>query len=259
VKSINRLAVLSHKRALQAAALIVGAVLLAGCGSPQRLKVHFLPGFVPGSQHIFNPAHIGVYPVQGAIAQGRFRVGAIYAANGTREHLLFVHDFGAAVTGALMKSLADAGLQPALVKSPSPARLPAGVDYLLVTTIEHVSVIKRFGSQVTVHGRYFTMRSQVKLSFVLSSRAAPVLFKGMIDGSEDEPPAPVHHEVFLPLETDPGESLSVAMSRAVGALMVEPGFQQSLPVIERPAPGAATAPTPTPAPGATPNPGPKHM
>jgi hypothetical protein len=226
---------------------------LVGCGSPQRLKVHYLPGLVPGSQHIFNPAHIGVYPAQGAIGQGRFRVGAIYAADGTQAQVLAVHDFGAAVTAAVMKSLRDAGLQPTLVRSPLPARLPAGVDYLLVTTVEQVSVVKRFGSQVTVHGQYFSMHSQVTLDFVLSSRAASELYKGAMVGSEDEPPAPVHHEIFLPLETDPAESLSVAMSRAVGALMLQPGFQQLLPVIERPAPSGAAAATP--AAGATPAPG----
>jgi hypothetical protein len=257
VRSISRLGALSHKHALTAALLIVGAVWLAGCGSPEPLKVHYLPGFVPGSERIFNPAHIGVYPAQGTLAQGRFKIGAIYSASGDSEHLLFVDDFGTTVTKAVMKSLADAGLQPVLIKSPSPARLPDGVDFLLVTTLEHVSVIKRFGSEVTVHGRYFTMRSEVKLSFLLSSRSAPVLFRGVMSGSEDEPPAPVHHEIFLPLETDPGESLSVAMSRAVGALMIQPGFQQSLPVIERSTPTPPVAPTP--AAGATPAPGPNHM
>jgi hypothetical protein len=257
VRSINRLGVLSHKRALAVAGLIVGAAWLAGCSSPQRLKVHYLPGFVPGSERIFHPAHIGVYPAQGALAEGQFRVGAIYSASGERERLLYIDDFGATVTRAVMKGLEDAGLQPVIVKSPSPARLPDGVDYLLVTTIERVSVIKRFGSQVTVHGRYFTMVSQVKLSFALSSRAAPALFKDVIDGNEEEPPAPVHREIFLPLETDPSESLSVAMSRAVGALMTRPGFQESLPVIERPAPTARV--TATPGAGATPTSGPKHM
>jgi hypothetical protein len=251
------LGVLSHKRALTVAALWVGAVWLAGCSSPQRLKVHYLPGFVPGSERIFHPAHIGVYPAQGTLAEGQFRVGAIYSASGERERLLFIDDFGASVTRAVTNALKDAGLQPVLVKSPSPARLPDGADYLLLTTIEHVSVVKRFGSQVTVHGRYFTMESQVKLSFTLSSRAVPVLFKGVMTGVEEEPPAPVHHEVFLPLETDPAESLSVAMSRAVGALMIQPGFQQSLPVIERPAPAARIAPTPQA--NATSLPGPAHM
>jgi hypothetical protein len=171
--------------------MIVGAVWLAGCGSPEPLKVHYLPGFVPGSERIFNPAHIGVYPAQGTLAQGRFKIGAIYSASGDSEHLLFVDDFGTTVTKAV------------------------------------------------------------------SSRSAPVLFRGVMSGSEDEPPAPVHHEIFLPLETDPGESLSVAMSRAVGALMIQPGFQQSLPVIERSTPTPPVAPTP--AAGATPAPGPNHM
>jgi hypothetical protein len=251
------LGVLNHKRALTLAALIVGAAWAAGCSSPQRLKVHYLPGFVPGSERIFHPAHIGVYPAQGALAEGQFRVGAIYSASGDIERPLFIGDFGAAVTRAVMSALKDAGLQPVLVKSPSPGRLPDGVDYLLVTTVERVSVIKRFGSRMTVHGQYFTMESKVKLSFVLASRVSPVLFKGVMDGTEYEPPAPVHHEEFLPLETDPGESLSVAMSRAVGTLMIQPVFQESLPLIERPAPTARVTPTPQANP--TPAPGPAHM
>jgi hypothetical protein len=244
VRSINRLGALNHSRAPTVAALIVCGIFLAGCSSPRRLKVHYLPGFVPGSERIFHPAHIGVYPAQGTLAEGEFRVGAIYSAAGERQSLLFVDDFGTAVTRAVMKALQDAGLQPVMVKSPSPARLPDGVDYLLVTTIEQVSVVKRFGSRMTVHGQYFTMASQVKLAFELYSRVSPVTFKGALTGNEEEPPAPVHHEEFLPLETDPGESLSVAMSRAVGTLMIQPGFQDSLPLIERPAPAARLTPTP---------------
>ncbi len=257
MRSINQLGVLNHNRALTLAALFVGAVWFAGCSSPEPLKVHYLPGFVPGSEHIFHPAHIGVYPAQGTLAQGRFRIGATYSASGASEHLLYIDDFGASVTRAVMNALEEAGLQPVLVKSPSPARLPNGVDYLLVTTVERVSVIKRFGSRMTVHGQYFTMVSQVKLSFELYSRASPVLFKGAVTGNEVEPPAPVHHEEFLPLETDPGESLSVAMSRALGALMIQPGFQKALPIIERPAPAARL--TPTPGANATPSREPAHM
>jgi hypothetical protein len=257
VRSINRLGVLNHKRALTLAALIVCAVWSAGCGSPEPLKVHYLPGFVPGSEHIFHPAHIGVYPAQGTLAQGQFRVGAIYSASGASQRLLYIDDFGALVTRAVMNALEEAGLQPVLVNSRSPARLPDGVDYLLVTTIDRVSVIKRFGSRMTVHGQYFTMASQVKLSFELYSRASPVLFKSAVAGNEEEPPAPVHHEEFLPLETDPGESLSVAMSRALGALMIQPGFQEALPIIERPTPTAIF--TPTPSADATPSREPAHM
>jgi hypothetical protein len=251
------LSVLNHKRAIALAAMVAIAMWLGGCGSPQRLKVRYLPGFVPGSEHIFHPARIAVFPAMGEMAPGRVKVGAIYAADGTLQHDLYANDLGATVTAAVMRSLADAGLKPTLLASASPKDLPAGVDFLLVTTIQEVSVFKRFGAEKTVHGQYFTMQSRVKLGFELSSRAAPVRFKGATTGTEDEPPPPVHKEIFLPLETDPGESLSVALSRAVGALMLQSGFRQSLPTILRPTP----TPVPPPTPRASPAPaqGPTRM
>jgi hypothetical protein len=251
------LAVLNHKRALAAVLLIACALIFAACGSPPPLRLRYLPGIVAGSQRIFHPAHIGIFPTQVMYGGNRLRVGAVYAPDGTKERLLFVDDFGAAVTQALTQALGDAGLDPVIVKSPSSARLPDGVDYLLVTTVKHVSIDKRFGSEMTVHGRYFTMHARVELAWVLSSRAAPDLAKGTIIGTEDEPPAPVHREVFLPLETDPAESLSVAMSRAVGELMISPGFQQALPVIARAVP--APVPSVSSGPAATPTPASSHM
>jgi hypothetical protein len=50
---------------------------------------------------------------------------------------------------------------------------------------------------------------------------------------EDEPPKPAGGEVFFPLETDPAESLSVALSRAIGALLVDPRFRAVFPARAR--------------------------
>ena len=57
------------------------------------------------------------------------------------------------------------------------------------------------------------------------------------------PTNPVGAEVFLPLETEPVESLSVAMSRAVGNLILDPKFRGTLPMR-----AIATTPTASPAP-----------
>jgi hypothetical protein len=73
------------------------------------------------------------------------------------------------------------------------------------------------------------------------------LYSGEISGIESEPPNPVGGEVFLPLETLPAESLSVALSRAVGSLMLQAQFRRALPLHPS---EAASSPTPA-APSAT--------
>jgi hypothetical protein len=90
----------------------------------------------------------------------------------------------------------------------------------------------------------------VRARITLSDRVGAVLYSGEISGIESEPPNPVGGEVFLPLETLPAESLSVALSRAIGSLMLQPQFRGSLPL--QPA-EAASPPTPA-APSATPSP-----
>jgi hypothetical protein len=74
------------------------------------------------------------------------------------------------------------------------------------------------------------MRAVVRVKFELKNRDGAVLYSDEISGIENEPPNPVGAEVFLPLETEPAESLSVALSRAVGRLMLQPGFRDALPV-----------------------------
>jgi hypothetical protein len=205
------------------------------------MRLHYLPGFVPGSERIFAPARIAVLPAAGASAAGRIRIGAVYAADGSLERALYVQDLGRSVTGAVIRALGDAGLKPAL-SGPlrhGAASLPVGVDFVLTTSIEEVSIAKRYGADETVHGQYFAMKAKLRLKFTLASRANPDLYSAEMIGTEDEPPVPVGGEVFLPLETDPQESLSVAMSRAVGALMLQSGFRAPLPI-------AAAAPAASP-------------
>ena len=88
---------------------------------------------------------------------------------------------------------------------------------------------KRFGANQTIHGQYFTMRAVVRVKYDLRNRDGAVIYSGDVSGTENEPPNPVGAEVFLPLETDPAESLSVALSRAVGQLMLQPAFRDALP------------------------------
>lgn len=200
------------------------------------MRLHYLPGFVPGSERIFGPVRIAVMPPDGAIATGRVRVGGVYSADGTVERSFYAEDLGGVVSAAVIRALADAGLKP-VASEPlrhGAASLPVGIDYVLATSIELASINQRFGTEQTVHGQYFEMKAKVRIKFTLSSRAKPDLYTGEILGTENEPPAPVGGEVFLPLETDPGESMSVALSRAVGALMLQSGFRTALPQASQP-------------------------
>ncbi len=81
----------------------------------------------------------------------------------------------------------------------------------------------------------------MRAKFELRNRDGQVIYSGEISGIENEPPNPVGAEVFLPLETEPVESLSVALSRAVGQLMLQPDFRAALPMR-----AAVTTPASTP-------------
>jgi len=96
----------------------------------------------------------------------------------------------------------------------------------IATEIESVSVDQRFGRQRTIHGQYFSMTAQVKLRFSVGSQRQR--YSIATTGSETEPPTPVGGEAFLPLETDPAESLSVALSRAIGTLVLQPEFRRAI-------------------------------
>jgi hypothetical protein len=202
----------------------------SGCARREVLQLHYLNGFVPGTRAIFAPAKIAVAPIAGGLASGNHDVGDVSSATGEREEILSVSNAGDALHQALISGLADAGLKPiARDTDLDPKNLPQGIDLILSCELEQLQVIKRFGRAHSVHGQYFTMTSRVGLKFTLRNRNGAKLFENDELGCEEEPPKPVGGEVFFPLETEPAESLSVAMSRAIGSLLANPGFRKVLP------------------------------
>jgi hypothetical protein len=194
---------------------------------------------VAGSQNVFRPVKISVPPTTGSVDSGNSQIGAIYVADGTVQTPLVVADAPGTFNHALLKGLGDAGLVPvALDSNSADGKPPEGSDFILTSELEQIEVNKRFEAKQTIHGQYFTMRAVVRAKFELRNRDGAVLYSGEISGLENEPPNPVGAEVFLPLETEPTESLSVALSRAVGLLMLQPKFRDALPL-------RAAAPTPT--------------
>ncbi|MGA7870837.1 MAG: hypothetical protein WCA22_08045 [Candidatus Binatus sp.] len=227
--------------------MVALALAMSGCKPRTRIDLHYLPGFVPGSQNVFRPAKIAVPPTTRDFGAGDSEVGAIYAADGTVQTPLAVADAADAFNAALLRGLADAGLVPvALDSSPDDGKPPEGADFILGSRLEQLEVNKRFGANWTIHGQYFTMRAVVRAKFELKNRDGAVLYSGEVSGIENEPPNPVGAEVFLPLETEPAESLSVALSRAIGLLIIQPGFRDALPVRAAEATSSSTPPTPQP-------------
>jgi hypothetical protein len=210
-------------------------MLAVGC-SPRGRALHFLPGFVPGSQHVFKSLVIAVKPTASR-EPDVIEAGAVYDADGKQTEQIVVRDLVDTVNDAIVRALRDAGLKPVTIESS--AAPPAGADFVLDSTIDLVRVEKRFSAELTIHGQYFEMDASVKVRYELRDRTGKVVYVKEIDGREHEPPKPVGHEVFLPLETDPYESLSVAMSRAVGGLIVDPPFATLMPPVR---PGAPMAP-----------------
>ena len=209
---------------------MAAVLVLAGCKPHAHLNVHYLPDFVPGSQNIFRPAKIAVTPTAGSVGTGEHQAGAIYNADGTVQTPLLVADVARLFSDALVKGLTDAGLVPvALDSNPGDSKPPEGSDFILSSELEQLDVNKRFGANQTIHGQYFTMSSVLRVKYELRNRDGVVIYSGDVSGTENEPPNPVGAEVFLPLETDPAESLSVALSRAVGQLMLQPAFRDALP------------------------------
>jgi hypothetical protein len=118
--------------------------------------------------------------------------------------------------------------------TPEDGKPPEGSDFIVTSEIEQLELNKRFGPNWTVHGQYFTMKAIVRVRYELKNRDGKAIFSAEIDGTENEPPNPVGAEVFFPLETEPAESMSVAMSRAVGLLIVDPKFRDPLPIRSAP-------------------------
>jgi hypothetical protein len=198
--------------------------------------LHYLPGFVPGSQDVFNSVVIAVRPTTSDEPEV-IEAGTVYDSNGKPLEQIVVRDLTETVSDAIVRALSDAGLKPVAIESGD--ALPAEAQYVLDSTLESARVEKRFGAEETIHGQYFEMNASVKIKYKLRDRAGKVVYVKEIDGREHEPPKPVGHEEFLPLETDPYESLSVAMSRAAGGLIVDPAFAALMPP---PGTGAAKPP-----------------
>lgn len=210
-------------------ALLAGAVFAAisgaGCQRETPLRVRYLPGFVPATQHVLPPLSIVVLPAGGAEAAGKFQVGAVYGADGSRKSTLVVRDLGPLVTQAVKRCLSDAGLKASVV---TPGELSRNAPLTIATEIESVSVNQHFGRQRTIHGQYFSMTAHVQLRFTVADQTHRELCSTVTTGIETEPPVPVGGEAFLPLETDPAESLSVALSRAIGMLILQPEFSRAI-------------------------------
>ncbi len=242
----------NRKRLFASVAIAAFALALSGC-RPRgtRIELHYLPGFVPGSQNVFRPVKIAVPPTTTLLGSGDIEVGRIYRSDGNAQNTLTVSDPARVFTDALIKGLAGAGLTPVpLDSNPGDGKPPEGADFILTSELEQFEVNKRFGPSQTIHGQYFSMRAVVQAKITLSNRQGAVLYSAEIGGIESEPPNPVGGEVFLPLETLPAESLSVALSRAIGSLMLQQQFRIALPL--QPA-EALLSPTPA-APSATPSP-----
>jgi hypothetical protein len=210
-------------------ALLAGTVFAtisaAGCQRETPLLVRYLPGFVPATQRVLPPSSIVVLPVGGPLAAGKFQVGAIYGADGARKSALVARDLGPLITQAVKRCLSDAGLNASVRATGQVSENP---PLTIATEIESVSVNQHFGRQRTIHGQYFSMTAQVQLRFTVADQAHPELYSIVTTGNETEPPVPVGGEAFLPLETDPAESLSVALSRAIGALILQPEFRRAI-------------------------------
>ena len=177
---------------------------------------------MPGSHRIFAPATLAIAPPQGQGIGARAAAGEVIDQNGGLQQRLYVENLGPLVADALVTASADAGLEPlALDALPADARPPGGANFLLECDLKQIEVNKRFGPRTTVHGREFVMHAIVTLRVAIFDRNGKTRYVGDISGREDEPPAPVGDEVFLPLETEPAESLSVALSRAVGSIVLE--------------------------------------
>ncbi len=207
------------------AGTVFAAIFAAGCRRETALRVRYLPGFVPATQHVLPPLSIGVLPAGGPAAAGKFQVGSIYGADGSRKSTLVVWDLGPLITQAVKRGLADAGLKASVV---TPGDVSHNPPFTIATEIESVSVNQHFGRQRTIHGQYFSMTAHVQLRFTVADQANRELCSAVTTGVEAEPPVPVGGEAFLPLETDPAESLSVALSRAIGMLILQPEFHRAI-------------------------------
>jgi hypothetical protein len=223
-------------RARTALAAVAALTLLAaGCYRETRLlKLHYIAQFVPGTRAIFAPIPIAVAPTGGLAMQSEIAVGTITDEAGSIVAHLAASDLAALMNDALIASLIDSGLKPALLAARPPDLKLTGGAFLLACDIAKLAVNKRFRSQRTVHGQVFTMQASAQIVCSVHGRSGRQIFAATITGDESEPPKPVGNEAFLPLETDPAESLSVALSRAIGGLILMLKDRATLPILVSP-------------------------
>ena len=231
-----------YRSKLSCLLLVIGVALTSACQSRHALKLRHLRGFVPGTRNIFEPARVAVAPPSGLAAIAEPQVGMVCLADGKIESELYATNLESLLVAALVTQLRDSGLDAFALAAPTGDERAVGADFVLTTDLEQFQVIKSIGRFFVVgdcarcHSepvtpildRYFTMRSRVRLRFSVRDHNGLTLYSGSIAGSEDEPPPRMPGESFLPLETEPGESLSVALSRAVGALVLDPALRQVL-------------------------------
>ncbi len=213
--------------------------------TPQYVKLHYLPGIVPGSQKSLALQKVGVAPITGENVSGTAVIGGVYNPDLSISPEIKIVDAGEQLRDALIAALGDAGLEAAKVESPKEKQpLPNDLRYVLEPKLWDLRVEKRLSNRVTVHGRYFTMKSMVTLKFSYIDSQGRLAHEITTTGLEEEPPPPKGGEEFLPLETDPQESLSVAMSRAFGQMITDPDnknlFRRGPAALVTPAPGSVT-------------------
>jgi len=197
-----------------------------------------LRGFVPGTRNIFAPARIAVAPPGGIAAIAEPKIGTVRGADGKIESNLYATNLKELLVTALVTQLRDSGIDAFALKTPTRDTQAVSAELVLAADLEQFEVIKSIGNFFVVGdcarchtepvkpvvGRQFTMSSRVRLRFSVFDRNGATLYSRSTAASEDEPPPGKPGESFIPLETEPGESLSVALSRAVGALVLDPAF-----------------------------------
>ena len=147
------------------------ALALTGCKPSTRVDLHYLSGFVPGSQNIFRPAKIAVPPTTGSSAPAIPRSARSTMPTAARKLISRSATGFALSTRRLIKGLADAGLVPvALDSNPADGKPPEGSDFILTSELEQLEVNKRFEATQTIHGQYFTMKAVVRVKYQLRNR-----------------------------------------------------------------------------------------
>ena len=232
----------SFKSKLSCLLLATVVAAVSACRHQETIKLRYLRGFVPGTRNIFEPARIAVAPPGGIAATAEPEVGMVRGADGKISSKLYATHLRDLLVNALVTQLRDSGMDAFALEDPTRDKGANNADFILTTDVEQFEVTKSIGNFFVVGdcarchsqpikpvlGQHFTMGSRVRLRFTLRDRNGATICSGSVAGAEDEPPPSKPGESFIPLETQPGESLSVALSRAIGALVLDPALGQAL-------------------------------